>query len=69
MKAFKIRRVVKTRGHFLNNDADMKLLYLVFNHICDIWKMPPLEWFEARVQFAVIFADMTQTQNETGPVH
>jgi len=28
----KIRRAVRTRGHFLGDDAAMKLLYLVLNH-------------------------------------
>ncbi len=53
----KIRRAVRTRGHFPNDDAAMKLLYLVLNHASGDWKRPPREWFEARAQFAVIFAD------------
>jgi putative transposase len=56
----KIRRAVRTRGHFPNDDAAMKLLYLVLNHASDGWKTPPREWFEARAQFAVIFADRFQ---------
>ena len=28
----KLRRAVRTRGHFPNDDAAMKLLYLVLNH-------------------------------------
>ena len=56
----KIRRAVRTRGHFPNDDAAMKLLYLVLNHASDSWKTPPREWFEARAQFAVIFADRFQ---------
>lgn len=56
----KIRRAVRTRGHFPNDDAALKLLYLVLNHANDGWKTPPREWFEARAQFAVIFADRFQ---------
>ena len=56
----KIRRAVRTRGHFPSDDAAMKLLYLVLNHASDGWKTPPREWFEARAQFAVIFADRFQ---------
>jgi putative transposase len=44
----KIRRAVRTRGHFPNDDAAIKLLYLVLNHASDEWKTPPREWFEAR---------------------
>jgi putative transposase len=53
----KIRRAVRTRGHFPSDDAAMKLLYLVLNHAAEEWKRPPREWFEAKTQFAVIFGD------------
>jgi putative transposase len=53
----KLRRAVRTRGHFPGDDAAMKLLYLVLNHAADEWKCPPREWFEAKTQFAVIFGD------------
>jgi len=53
----KLRRAVRTRGHFPSDDAAMKLLYLVLNHAADDWKRPPREWFEARTQFAVVFGE------------
>ncbi len=53
----KLRRAVRTRGHFPGDDAAMKLLYLVLNHASEEWKRPPREWFEAKTQFAVIFGD------------
>ena len=53
----KLRRAVRTRGHFPGDDAAMKLLYLVLNHAAQDWKRPPREWFEAKTQFAVIFGD------------
>jgi putative transposase len=53
----KLRRAVRTRGHFPSDDAAAKLLYLVLNHAANDWKRPPREWFEARTQFAVIFGD------------
>jgi putative transposase len=56
----KIRRAVRTRGHFPSDDAAMKLLYLVLNHAAEEWKRPPREWFEAKTQFAVIFGDRFQ---------
>ena len=37
----KIRRAVRTRGHFPNDDAAMKLLYLVLNHASGEWKTLP----------------------------
>ena len=41
----KLRRAVRVRGHFPNDDAAMKLLYLVLNNAADEWKRPPREWF------------------------
>jgi putative transposase len=53
----KLRRAVRTRGHFPNDDAAMKLLYLVLNNAAQEWKRPPREWFEAKTQFAVVFGE------------
>jgi putative transposase len=58
----KLRRAVRTRGHFPNDEAAMKLLYLVLNRAAEVWKRPPREWFEAKVQFAVIFGERFVTQ-------
>ena len=53
----KLRRAVRTRGHFPGDDAAMKLLYLVLNHAAQEWKRPPREWTEAKTQFAVVFGE------------
>jgi putative transposase len=53
----KLRRAVRTRGHFPNDDAAAKLLYLVLNRANDDWKRPPREWFEAKAQFAIMFGE------------
>ena len=53
----KLRRAVRTRGHFPGDDAAMKLLYLVLNHAAREWKRPPREWAEAKTQFAIIFGE------------
>ena len=53
----KLRRAVRTRGHFPGDEAAMKLLYLVLNHAAEEWKRPPREWFEAKTQFAIIFGE------------
>jgi len=49
----KVRRAVRTRGHFPTDDAAMKLIYLVLNHAVADWKRAPREWNEARAQFAL----------------
>jgi putative transposase len=51
----KLRRAVRTRGHFPSDDAASKLIYLALNHAAEEWKRPPREWFEAKTQFAVMF--------------
>ena len=53
----KIRRAVRTRGHFPSDEAASKLLYLALDHAAEAWKRPPREWFEAKTQFAVIFGE------------
>jgi putative transposase len=51
----KLRRAVRTRGHFPTDDVAMKLLYLVLRRVAGEWKMPPREWCEAKTQFAIMF--------------
>lgn len=58
----KLRRAVRTRGHFPNDDAAAKLLYLVLNRTSNGWKSAPREWFMAKTQFAVIFGERFVTQ-------
>ena len=58
----KLRRAVRTRGHFPNDEAARKLLYLVLNHAAKQWKRPPPEWFEAKIQFALVFGDRFVSQ-------
>ena len=53
----KLRRAVKIRGHFPNDDAAAKLLFLVLRQAAREWKMPPREWFEAKTQFAILFGE------------
>lgn len=53
----KLRRAVRARGHFPNDDAAMKLLFLVLNRSEKEWKMPPREWAMAKAQFAVLFGE------------
>ena len=58
----KLRRAVRTKGHFPSDQAATKLLYLVLTrHAASEWKRPPKEWFEAKNQLAVIFPDRFPT--------
>jgi len=53
----KLRRAVRARGHFPNDEAALKLLFLVLNRAEKEWKMPAREWMAAKAQMAVMFGD------------
>lgn len=50
-----VRKVIKNRGHFPNDEAATKLIYLALRNITRDWKMPPREWRAAMTQFAIHF--------------
>jgi putative transposase len=50
-----VRKVIKNRGHFPNDEAAGKLIYLALRNITRDWKMPPREWRAAMTQFAIHF--------------
>jgi putative transposase len=52
-----LRKAVRLRGHFPNDEAASKLLFLVLREVSREWKMPAREWNAARTQFAVMFGD------------
>jgi len=53
----KIRRAVRTRGHFPNDEAAAKLIYLALNATSTEWKRSVRCWHEAKMQFAIMFQD------------
>jgi len=52
-----LRKVIKTRGSFPNQEAAMKLLYLALEHIAKKWTMPVQNWKAALQRFAILFGD------------
>ena len=56
----KLRRAVRTRGHFPTDDSALKLLFLVLNLAEKEWRMPPREWAMAKAQFAILFEERFQ---------
>lgn len=51
-----LRKIIKTRGHFPNDDAALKLLYLALRNIKKRWG-PPTIWRTALQHFALLFPD------------
>ena len=52
-----VRRAVRTRGHFPNDRAAMKLIYLTLRKIERKWQRPQVFWSQARAEFAILFGD------------
>jgi putative transposase len=52
-----IRKVIKNRGHFPNDEAATKLIWLALRNISKNWKMPAITWRAAKNQFAILFAE------------
>lgn len=52
-----VRRAVRTRGHFPNDRAAMKLIYLQLRRIERKWQRPPQFWVQARAEFAIRFGE------------
>src|SRR5580693_750802 len=67
----KLRRSVRSRGHFPSDEAALKLIWLQLREITQKWKMPPREWAAAKAQFAVVFVDRFEVNrdNPTGTRH
>lgn len=50
-----IRKVIKNRGSFPNEESVMKLLYLALNNASRKWTMPIRDWASALNRFAIMF--------------
>ena len=50
-----IRRSVRTRGHFPNEEAALKLIWLQLREVTEKWKRSSREWHVAKAQFALLF--------------
>ena len=51
-----LRKIIKTRGSFPNDEAAAKLLFLAIRNAGVHWKRP-IEWTAAMGQFAILFDD------------
>jgi putative transposase len=51
-----LRKIIKTRGSFPNDEAALKLLYLAIQNAGIHWRRP-IEWTAAMGQFAVLFGE------------
>ena len=54
---YTLQRNLKTRQSFPNDEAAMKLIYMILQRISKRWTMPIRNWGEAMHQFSVIYGD------------
>jgi putative transposase len=52
-----VRRSVRVRGHFPNEEAALKLIWLQLREVTRRWKRPSREWHFAKAQFARLFGE------------
>lgn len=52
-----LRTAIRSRGHFPNDEAAIKLLYLALRGVSRKWKNAQREWTAAMTQFAIMFGD------------
>ena len=50
-----LRKIIKNRGSFPNDEAALKLLYLALGNISQKWTKPIKEWKAALNRFAIVF--------------
>jgi putative transposase len=58
-----LRKIIKTRGHFPNDDAATKLIWLALRNITARWTRGSLHWKAAMNQFAILYEDRFTTPN------
>lgn len=53
----RLRKIIKTRGHFPTDDAATKLIWLALRNITADWDRAGRDWKEAMNQFAILYDD------------
>jgi len=53
----RLRKIIKTRGHFPTDDAATKLIWLALRNITADWERPAWHWKLAMSQFAILYEE------------
>jgi putative transposase len=53
----RLRKILKTRGHFPNDEAATKLIWLALRNITADWTRAVTHWADAMNQFAILYED------------
>ena len=63
----RLRKIIKTRGHFPSDDAASKLIWLALRNITADWSRAAKDWKLAMNQFAILFEErFTQVAHGAG---
>ena len=57
---YSLRKVLKGRGAFPNDESIVKLLYMGLQHVAKKWTQPIPEWKAALNQFVLLFGERVQ---------
>ena len=58
-----LRKIIKTRGHFPNDEAATKLIWLALRNITATWARGAYYWRPAMNQFAILYEGRFSTLN------
>jgi Transposase, Mutator family len=61
----RVRKIIKTRGHFPTDEAATKLIWLALRNITAAWSRTPPAWRPAMNQFAILYADRFLTRSRS----
>jgi putative transposase len=53
----RLRKIIKSRGHFPSDDAASKLIWLALRNITEDWGRAAKDWKEAMNQFAILYEE------------
>jgi transposase-like protein len=53
----RLRKIIKTRGHFPSDEAASKLIWLALRNITATWGCAARDWKDAMNQFAILYQD------------
>jgi putative transposase len=62
----RLRKIIKTRGHFPNDDAATKLIWLALRNITEDWGRSVNHWKSAMNQFAILYEDRFMRPSQGG---
>jgi transposase-like protein len=58
----RLRKILKTRGHFPTDEAATKRIWLALRNITRDWDRPVYHWRAAMTQFAILYEDRFMSQ-------